>query len=384
DSEQGYAHTHDGAPGHAHAPSSASLAGDPRARRALTLALTIGMIVLVAELIAGVVFGSLALLSDAAHIVTDVGAYAIALWAARAAMRPASASRTYGHGRIEILAALANGTTLLAASAWIIIEAIRRLIEPAQVDGAGMSIVAALGLVLNIIVLWVLWSAGSSSLNMRGAVLHAIGDLLGSVAALGAGIVITLTGYDRADPIASLLLTGLIIVSAWRLVRASADILLDTAPAGIDAEAVGSTIISVDGAIEAHDVHVWTLAPGVVSASAHVRITAGADPGGVLDAIQEQLATRLGISHSTIQMRVDRGSLPIATVSVMSVNDAIEWATDHVASAHPDLSRGVIAAAAGAAALGIAADGRVSPVQLTSRTLTTLGRRPAPPPKDQA
>ncbi|MCW2920973.1 MAG: cation diffusion facilitator family transporter [Thermoleophilia bacterium] len=388
----GHAHSHGGAPAaaHSHAPSSAALAGDSRARRALTFALVLGLVVLVAEVIAGLVFGSLALLGDAAHMATDVAAYGVALWAARVAARPASRTRTFGHGRVEILAALANGATLLAASTWILVESIRRLVDPSTVDGAGMSAVAALGLVANAVALFVLWRAGSDSLNMRGAMLHAAGDLLGSAAALAAGIVIATTGWQRADPLASLLLTALIVVGAWRLVRQSADVLLDAAPVGIDSERVAAAIVAVDGVIEAHDVHVWTMAPGTIAASAHVRADARSDGEVVLDQVERALRVDLAIQHTTIQLRVDRGSRPMETVPLMQLEDAVDWATDHIARANPDLSRAVIAAAAGAAAIGIGPDGRVSPVTLSSRTLQSLGRRPggdrddSSDPSDQA
>jgi cobalt-zinc-cadmium efflux system protein len=372
----GHAHSHAHGHAHSHAPDAVSLAGDPRARRALALALVVGLVVMAVEVVAGVAFDSLALLGDAAHMLTDVAAYAIALWAARAAMRPVSNRRTFGHGRVEILAALGNGATLLAASAWIVVESLRRLADPPSVDGAGMSAVALLGLLANAVVLGVLWRSGSASLNMRGAMLHAAGDLLGSLAAVIAGVVVVATGFDRADAIASLLLAAFIVVGAWRLVRESADVLLDTAPSGIDATRVGTALLGVDGVVEAHDVHVWTMAPGVLAASAHVRVAAGADRDSTLDALARVLQARHGISHTTFQLRVDRGSTPIETVPLMALEDAVDWATDHVARANPDLSRAVIAAAAGAAALGMSTQGRVSPVALSSRTLSALGRRP--------
>jgi cobalt-zinc-cadmium efflux system protein len=350
--------------------------------RALVAALTIGAVVLVAEVVAGIAFNSLALLGDAAHMATDVSAYAIALWAARVASRPASATRTFGHGRVEILAALVNGATLLAASAWILVESVRRLINPEQVDGAGMSAVATIGLLANALVLWLLWRARSSSLNMRGAVLHAAGDLLGSVAAVTAGVTIWATGYDRADPIASLVLTTLILIGAWRLVRASADVLLDAAPHGIDAARVAGLLVAHDAVVEAHDVHVWTLAPGTLAASAHVRARAGSDHDGLLDTFARELREVLGIDHVTIQLRVDRSS-GLDAVPLMDLQEAVDWATDHVARANPDLSRAVIAAAAGAAAISMGANpDRVSAVALSSRTLAALGRGPATP--DQA
>jgi cobalt-zinc-cadmium efflux system protein len=362
---------------HSHAPTPRALAGDRRARSALIAALSIGIVVMTAEIIAGIAFRSLALLGDAAHMATDVGAYAIALWAAHVAARPPSATRTFGHGRVEILAALANGATLLAASGWILVESVRRLMAPLDVDGPGMTSVALVGLLANALVLWLLWRSGSDSLNMRGAMLHALGDLLGSVAAVSAGLVIWLTGFTRADPIASMLLTVLIVVAAWRLVRRSADVLLDAAPAGIDAGRVAAVLLARAEVIEAHDVHVWTLAPGTLAASAHVRVRAGTDPDEALDAFGHDLHEVLGIDHTTVQVRVDRGS-GLAAVPLMDLQDAIDWASDHVARANPDLSRAVIAAAAGAAALGMrgAEAGRVSPVALSSRTLASLGRGP--------
>lgn len=375
-----HAHEHSHAQPHSHAPDSVALAGDPRARRALGIALGVGLVVMLAEIAAGIAFDSLALLGDAAHMLTDVAAYAIALWAARAAMRPTSSRRTFGHGRVEILAALANGATLLAASAWIVVESVNRLADPPNVDGAGMSVVAALGLIANAAVLLVLWRSGSASLNMRAAILHAAGDLLGSLAAVVAGLVVITTGFDRADAIASLLLSALIVVGAWRLVRESADVLLDTAPHGLDADRVGAALVAIREVVEAHDVHVWTMAPGVYAASAHVRIAVGGDADATLDRLGGTLRDRFGIEHTTFQLRTDRGSVPLETVPLMALEDAVDWATDHVARANPDLSRAVIAAAAGAAALGLAADGRVSPVTLSSRTLSALGRRPGEAP----
>lgn len=374
DPAHAHAHAHSHADAHSHAPSAEALAHDPRARRALLLALCAGLVVLAVEVVAGIAYGSLALLGDAAHMVTDVGAYGIALWAAHVARRPPSATRTFGHGRVEILAALVNGATLLAASAWIIVEAVRRLVDPPIVDGAGMTVFAALGLVANVVVLTVLWRSGSASLNIRAAVLHAAGDLLGSGAAVVAGLLVALTGFQRADPIASLLITLLIVIGSWRLVRSSADILLDAAPVGVDADTIAASLMSVAGVLEVHDVHVWTMAPGMHAASAHLRVARTVDPSITLDALQSALAADHAIAHSTLQLRVDRGTVPIESVGLMTVPEAIEWATDHVAAAHPDLGRSVIAAAAGAAALGMQGRDRVSPVSLARQTLTALGR----------
>lgn len=373
-----HAHSHDGGAAHAHshAPSGASLAHDAGARRALWIALLLGVVVLLAEVVAGLVFGSLALLSDAAHMLTDVGAYGIALWAARVASRPPTASATFGRGRLEILAALANGATLLAASAWIVVEACRRLVHPTSIEGGGMSIVAAIGLVMNVVVLALLLRTGSSSLNVRAALLHAAGDVLGSIAALVAGVFVLTLGWDRADPVASIVLTMLIVVSAWRVVRDSTAILLDEAPPGVDAEVIGNLIVSVDGVRAAHDVHVWTMAPGVVAVSAHVTGEAGVDQDELLDELREALVQEAAVAHTTFQLRVIRPSRPIEAVPRMEVQEAVDWATDHIARARPDLSRAVIAAAAGAAAIGIVDDGLVSPVTVSQRTARSLNIAP--------
>lgn len=376
-----HAHAHADAAGHAasahsHVESSRSLAGNPRARRALAIACVLGMLVLVLEVVAGLAFGSLALLGDAAHALTDVAAYAIALFAARVATRPASDTRTFGHGRVEILAALFNGATLLAASGWIAVEAVRRLANPGPVEGAGVAIVAGISLVANALTVALLLRSASDSLNVRGALLHAVGDVLGSAAVLVSGVLVATTGWERADPVVSLLLVALIVVGAWRLVRASVDELLNSAPAGLGAESVGAALVAVDGVLEVHDVHVWSMAPGEPAASAHVRISTIRAPDDVLDELQTTLRTAFGVTHSTLQLQTDRGTLPLEAAPLMSLEDAIEWTTDHVARANPDLSRAVIAAAAGAAAIGISSSGRVSPVTLSSRTLGSLGRRP--------
>ncbi|MCW2924999.1 MAG: cation diffusion facilitator family transporter [Thermoleophilia bacterium] len=383
--DHAHAHAHSHAPGeaapHSHAPSSRSLAHDPRARRALGAALGLGVVVLVVEVVAGLAFGSLALLGDAAHALTDVAAYAIALTAARIAARPASNVHTFGHGRVEILAALFNGASLLAASGWIAVEAMRRLAHPGSVQGGGVALVAAIGLVANLLVVVLLVRTSSDSLNVRGALLHAAGDALGSLAVLVSGIVVAVTGWERADPVVSLLLVALIVVGAWRLVRASVDQLLDAAPAGLGAEEVGSVLVAIEGVLEVHDVHVWSMSPGETAASAHVRIAAGIDPDATLELLQAELRRTFSITHSTLQLQTDRGAVPLEAVPLMSLEDAVDWTTEHIARANPDLSRAVIAAAAGAAALGFAGgDGRVSPVTLSSRTLGSLGRRPGTPP----
>jgi hypothetical protein len=168
----------------------------------------------------------------------------------------------------------------------------------------------------------------------------------------------------------------LIVVAAWRLVRASVDVLLDAAPRGIDADAVSLVLLGVDDVVEAHDIHSWTMSPGVTAISAHVRIHAGSDASQTLDEMHRALSARLGVTHSTLQLREDRSGLPLTATPLMSPSDAIEWATDHIASLHTDLPRSVISAAAGAASVGLTSGDRVSPVALTARTLRSLGRAP--------
>lgn len=361
---------HDHAHAHSHAPTPQALAGDRRARRALIAALVIGVVVMIAQTIAGFSFQSLALLGDAAHMATDVGAYAIALFAAHVALRPPSPTRTFGYGRVEILAALVNGATLLLISGWILIEAIRRMLSPLDVSAPGMTAVAAVGLLANGVVLLLLWRSGSSSLNMRAAMLHALGDMLGSLAAVSAGVVIWATGFTRADSVASLILTMLIVVAAWRLVRRSADILLDAAPTGIDAGRIAAELMAHEAVVETRNVHVWTLAPGILAASAHVRVKAGSPVDACVDDLTRSLRTRFGIDHATVQVRTDLGST-FGSAPIMSGHDAAEWSADHVGWASPELSHAVIVAAAGAAALGGSGAelGHVSPADLRSRRL---------------
>lgn len=338
---------------------------------------------LVVEVVGGLAFNSLALLSDAAHMLTDTAAYALALFAAWAGSLPPTGRRTYGYARAEILAALVNGATLIAASAWIVFEALVRLRDPEPVGGAGVIAVATVGLVANLAVVALLARADRHNLNIRAAMLHGATDALASVGVLVAGVLVATTGMQRADSIASLVIAVLITWGSWRLVRESVDVLLDAVPAHVDATQVAEEILACDAVTQVHDLHVWTLSPGVVALSAHVRVASGADHEQVVRQLAARMQERFGIAHCTIQPATDLTALPVEPVGRVSMPEAVEWATDHVASACPDLARSVILAAAGAAALRYPASERVSPISVALRTLEVLGRAPTTPPDDQ-
>ncbi|MDA1082013.1 MAG: cation diffusion facilitator family transporter [Gemmatimonadetes bacterium] len=268
---------------------------------ALRAALIITSIFLVAEVVGGLVSNSLALLADAGHMFTDVGALAFSLFVAWLARQPATPKRTYGYLRFEILAALLNGAGLLAVSAAIIWEAVGRLRNPEPVETGVMLAVAVGGLVVNVIAARLLHGSASHSLNVRGAYLHVISDLLGSVAAIAAAILMRYFGWSLADPIASILMTALIVRGAWKLVRESVDILLESTPAHIEVGDVRQALEAVPGVESVHDLHVWTLTSGVVAMSAHALVLDASQNQRSLEAMTAR-AAELGIRHTTIQI----------------------------------------------------------------------------------
>lgn len=270
-------------------------------RRRLTLALAITGVVMVVELVGGWLAGSLALLADAGHMLADVAALGLALVAARIAQRPATAERSFGFLRLEILAALINGAVLLAIAAGIGFEAWRRLRTPTPVDGALLLGVAGVGLVANVIAVIVLHRGHQHSLNQRGAYLHVLNDLLGSVGVLIAGVLVLLTGWTAADPLISILIGGLVLVSAWRLVRESTDVLLEAAPAHIALDDVHARIVSVPGVDSVHDLHLWTVTSGVVAMSGHLVVKDPSANQPVLEEVQGRMRA-LGIQHVTVQV----------------------------------------------------------------------------------
>jgi cobalt-zinc-cadmium efflux system protein len=273
-------------------------------RLAVVLALT--GIFMVVELIGGWLAGSLALLADAAHMFTDVGALSLSLLTAWIAQRPANDSKTYGYLRWEILAALVNAALLFGIAGWVVLEALERIQHPGLIRTGLFLGVAAAGLLVNLLSLGLLHGSQSGNLNARGAYLHVMGDALGSVAALSAAAIIALTGWTVADPIASMVLSLLILVGAWRLMRESTDILLEAVPRHVSMPEVHRRMLGVPGVSAVHDLHVWTVTNGMVAMSGHAVVPELGSHPGVLDGIRSEMA-RLGIGHVTIQLEVAHG-----------------------------------------------------------------------------
>jgi cobalt-zinc-cadmium efflux system protein len=265
------------------------------------LALTVTFMLV--EAIGGWLSGSLALLADAGHMLTDAGALSFSLLSAWIALRPANAKKTYGYRRWEILAALVNGAALFGIAAWIILEALQRIHHPQPIRAQLFLIVAAGGLLVNIISLLILHGSREGSLNARGAYLHVLGDALGSVGALAAAGVILVTGWTLADPIISIALALLILIGAWRLLRESTDILLEGVPGHVSMAEVQRRMLDVVGVSGVHDLHVWTVTSGMVAMSGHAIVPQLDDHPEVLDRIRSEMAL-LGIAHVTIQLEV--------------------------------------------------------------------------------
>src|SRR3954463_696727 len=247
--------------GHDHAAHVAVTAGAGHRRR-LALVLGLTVTVLVAEVVGAVVSGSLALLADAGHMATDAAGIALALGAGTLAQRPASARRTFGWQRVEILAAVANGLLLLGVAGYVLVEAVLRIGRPAEIDSGLMMAVAGAGLVVNLVSLALLHGGRRDSLNVRGAYLEVLGDAFGSLAVLAAGVVIATTGGTYADTLASLASGVLVVPRAWRLLREALDVLLEAAPRGVDLDDVRSHILGVQGVLGVHDLHAWTITSG--------------------------------------------------------------------------------------------------------------------------
>ena len=283
--------------------SGFSAAGRGAVQSRLTAVLVITALFMVVELVAGLVSGALALVADAGHMLTDVGALGLSLFTAMLARRPADPKRTYGYLRWEILAALVNGAALFGLAAWVVVEAISRISAPHPIKTGIFLVVAAVGLVVNLISLRVLHASQHGSLNVRAAYLHVVGDALGSVGALGAAVLIRFTGWTVADPIVSILLSLLILAGAWRLLKESTDILLEAVPAHLSLEDVRARMLQVAGVRTVHDLHVWTVTSGVVAMSGHAVVPDLAAHPGALVGLRQALAG-LGIGHATIQLEV--------------------------------------------------------------------------------
>ena len=282
---------------HDHAPSAAAT---HRGHLAAVLAIT--MVVLVVEVAGAALSGSLALLADAGHVLADGAGIGLALLAVRFAVRPATPQRTFGYYRLEILAAVVNAVLLFGVAGFVLVEAWRRFTEPPEVASGLMLAVAAAGLVANAASMWLLRDGQRHSLNVRGAYMEVWADLMGSVAVLAAAVVIALTGFQAADPIASAVIGLAILPRTWRLLREAVDVLLEAAPKGVDLDEVRRHLLETPGVTDVHDLHAWTITSGLPVLSAHVVLERGGDAGKVLDGLGDCLAGHFDIGHSTFQL----------------------------------------------------------------------------------
>jgi cobalt-zinc-cadmium efflux system protein len=271
----------------------------------LKLALALSGIYFFAELIGGFLTNSLALLSDAGHMLSDIGALALSLFAFRIAKRPATVSSTFGYHRVEILAALFNGLTLWLIVGVIFAAAYNRFLDPPAVESYGMMVVASVGLLVNIVAGAILYGSHHHNLNLRGAFLHIVSDALGSVGAIVAGLIMLFTGWYVADPVISILIGVLILHASWNLVKESLSVLMQSVPKGIRLEEVQSCLEKVEGVSKVHDLHVWAVTSDIFTLSAHAVVENGGDFHQVLNGIEEVLKERFNIEHTTIQLETE-------------------------------------------------------------------------------
>jgi cobalt-zinc-cadmium efflux system protein len=290
-------------------------------RGALKAALVLIVTFMLAEVTAGVLASSLALLSDAAHMLTDAAALAVSLVAARLAARPAGGALTYGLGRAEILSAQANGVTLLILSVVIVVDALRRLVSPLRVHGVPVLIVALAGVVVNLAAAAILARRPGTpptqrSLNLEGSYRHIVTDLYGFIATAVAAVIILATGFDRADPIASLVIAGLLLHAAYGLLKESGRVFMEAAPEGLDPDEIGRTLAAQPGVVEVHDLHVWEVTSGFPALSAHVVVRAGDDCHERRRVLQRMVGERFGISHTTLQVDHEAAPQPPLQIEV--------------------------------------------------------------------
>jgi cobalt-zinc-cadmium efflux system protein len=276
--------------------------GRVASRRALGAALVLTASYTVVEVVGGVLAGSLALLADAVHMLSDNVALAVALVAAWLATKPATPERSFGFKRAEVLAALANGVMLVALAIWIFVEATMRLRDPGDVLGAWMLAIALVGMAVNVGAGLILARARHHSLNVEAAFRHVFADLLGSIGVAIAAVVILATGWVEADPLVSILIGVLVLASAWSILRDSTEILLESTPRGIDADALGRRLAAAPGVVEVHDLHVWTITSGFPALSAHVLVRPGEDCHGRRRELERLLEAEFGIEHTTLQV----------------------------------------------------------------------------------
>ncbi len=300
--QHGHDHGHEG---HDHGVTADS---DPRW---LSIALTLIVVFMAAEVVVGVIAQSLALITDAAHMLTDAASIVLALIAIRLSRRPAGGQYTYGYKRAEILSAQANGITLLLLAAWFVYEGIARLIDPPDVEGPLVLITALVGILVNILAAWSISRANRTSLNVEGAFQHILNDLYAFIGTAVAGAVVWLAGYPRADAIAALVVAALMIKAGWSLVRESGRIFLEAAPAHLNPDEIGAAIVGADQVAEVHDLHVWVITSGEPSLSAHILVDRGADCHAIRSRVEALLHDEYGVEHTTLQVDHVRGG-PVA------------------------------------------------------------------------
>jgi cobalt-zinc-cadmium efflux system protein len=285
---------------HSHSDSGHSHGGGNR--RALSIALAITATYTVAEVIGGLITGSLALLADAAHMLSDNFSLGLALFAFWLSDKPPTPERSFGYKRAEILAALFNGVTLVAISIWIFYEAYRRFQDPPEILGGWMMAVAVMGLIVNVAAALVLSRSEGESLNLQGALRHILADLAGSVGVIAAAVVILLTGWYAADPLISVVIGLLVLGSSWKLLRDSTNILLESAPPGVKPEEVGEKMVGVRGVEEVHDLHVWMITSGFPALAAHVLVWREEDCHERRRELEKVLYQEFGLEHTTLQV----------------------------------------------------------------------------------
>jgi cobalt-zinc-cadmium efflux system protein len=295
----GHHHGHDHAHGHAHGHAHHHGGGSAR-RLAVVLVLT--AIYMVAEAVGGYVSHSLALVADAGHMLSDVAALGLSLFAAWISRRPPTPTRSYGYYRTEILAALANAATLIAISVWVCYEAYQRLHAPPAIAGRVVMIIAAGGFVINLAGMWVLSGGRNENLNVRGAWLHVATDALGNIGTVAAGAAVAFLGWNWADPAASVIIALLVCWSAWALLRESVEVLMEGTPSGIDPDRVRDALAAVRGVQTVHDLHVWSITSGRVSLSAHIAVDGTRPDRDVLPELCASLRKDFGITHVTLQL----------------------------------------------------------------------------------
>jgi cobalt-zinc-cadmium efflux system protein len=277
---------------------------DVRARNRRVLAIVLGLTVAftAVEIVGGLLTGSLALLADAAHMLSDNVALGIALLAVWIAGRPSTPERSFGYQRVEILAALVNGIVLVALAIWIVVEAWQRFSDPPEVLAGWVAVIALAGLAVNLVAAAILDRAGHDTLNMRAAFRHVVADAIGSAGVLAAALVILVTGWRYADPLAGVAIAILILASSWSILRDSVQILLEGAPRGLDARGLGRRLAELPGVVEVHDLHVWTITSGFPALSAHVLVEARDDCHVRRREMEEVLLREYGIEHTTLQV----------------------------------------------------------------------------------